>query len=344
MLTAVHEHRFGEHRREDLITRVTNASYDPDAKAPRWVQFLQEITDDDAELVRYLAQLAGLGLTGVTQDHLFIVLWGDGANGKSVFLETLAYVLGGYAKMADVSTFVATKDNRIRNDIARLHGARLVTANESEQGQRLAEALIKQLTGGDTVSARFLYEESFEFKPQAKFWLRTNNKPVLRGQDDGIWRRVRLVPFDVQIPEDNQDKKLPQKLQGEASGVLNWALGGLRDYLVNGLQTPRKVSDATRQYREDQDLVQHFIDERCQVDLNATVGKTELYEAYRAWTEAEKVFTKNQPEFREEMLRRNFDEGKTGSRRFWRGLKLKRSEAQAQHCNEYTDNAPDGVL
>ena len=315
-------HRFRTHRREDLITRITNASYDPVAQAPRWAQFLREVTNEDAELIRYLAQLAGLALTGLTEDHLFLILWGDGANGKSTFLEALAFVLGEYAKMADVATFVAARDIRVRNDVARLHGARFVTANESELGQRLAEALIKSLTGGDTMSARFLYEESFEFKPQGKFWLRTNNKPVVRGQDEGIWRRVRLVPFDVKIPEDKQDKKLPKKLEAEAAGILNWMLEGLRDYLVNGLQTPRKVSDATQQYREDQDVMQHFINARCIVDVNAVVGKAALYDEYKAWTEREKLYTKNGPEFREQMLRR-FKEFNNNRGSFWRGLELK---------------------
>lgn len=331
-----HGHRFREHRRGDMITMITNASYDPVAQAPRWARFLREVTKEDIELIRYLAQLAGLALTGLTEDHLFLILWGNGANGKSTFLEALAFVLGGYARMADVATFIAANDTRVRNDIARLHGARLVTANESELGQRLAEALIKSLTGGDTISARFLYEESFEFKPQAKFWLCTNNKPVVRGQDEGIWRRVRLVPLNVQIPEDQQDKKLPKKLEAEAAGILNWMLEGLRDYLANGLQTPGTVRDATRQYREDQDVIQHFINARCIVDVNAVVGKAALYEAYRDWTEQERTYTKNGPEFREQMLR-CFKEFKNNRGSFWRGLALKPAGKQAQQRTGQAD-------
>jgi len=345
-----HQHLFREHRREDMITRIANANYDPDAKAPLWFQFLDDLTSNNPELSRYLQQLAGVSLTGLTDDHLFIICYGDGQTGRTTFLETLAYTVGDYAHMVDPNTLIAMKSDRVRNDVAALHGPRFVHANETEQGQRLAEALIKALTGGDTISARFLYQEFFQFKPQAKFWLRTNYKPVIAGRDNGIWRRIHLVPFDNEIPDSRKDNKLPRKLQAEASGILNWMLDGLCDYLMNGIHMPHVVADATAKYRQEQDVLQHFLDDCCEVSPNARVGKAELYRIYKTWANKRGHFIKNEIQFIDDMKRCGFGEIRNSTGKFWIGVTLKlEGEKRTSHADvsqeiQFSEDEGDGYV
>lgn len=235
-----------KHRREDLISKISPVTYDPLAPAPLWGAFIKRITNGSEGLAEYLARTVGYSLTGETAEHALFLLYGTGANGKSTFLEALRYVMGDYAATADFGAFLASKGQGIRNDIARLKGARFVTATESEAGKRMAESLVKQLTGGDQVSARFLYGEFFEFHPAFKLFLGTNHRPKVIGSDEGIWRRIRLIPFTLTIPPSERDKKLTAKLKSEAQGILNWAIDGLRDWLDGGLKDPAEVLAATR--------------------------------------------------------------------------------------------------
>lgn len=174
------------------------------------------------------------------------LLHGTGANGKSTYLEVQRHVLGDYGATADFSSFMASKSSGgPRNDLAKLHGSRFVTATEGEDGKRMAESFVKQITGGDTVTARFLYTEYFDFKPQFKLWLGTNHKPTIRGTDEGIWRRIRFIPFTVCIPHEKRDRKLLEKLKAEGAGILRWAIEGLMEYQNGGLQEPATVNNAT---------------------------------------------------------------------------------------------------
>ena len=277
--------KVGPHRRSDMATKMSPVAYDPHANCPTWERFLHQVTGGNKSLQDYLQRCVGYSLTGETKEHALFLLYGKGANGKSTFLEVVRHVLGDYAQTADFASFMVSKNQTVRNDIAKLNGARLVTATESESGKRMSEAVVKQLTGGDTVTARFLYSEHFEFVPQFKLWLGTNHKPKIVGADDGIWRRIRLIPFTVQIPKAHQDKDLPKKLKAEASGILNWALEGLRQWQKTGLAEPDTVTEATSEYRADQDVLQHFIDALCTTGAGKRARGSALYAAYKLWAE-----------------------------------------------------------
>ena len=275
-----------EHRREDLITKLVPVAHDPEGKCPIWLSFLDRAASGSTDLKNFLKRATGYSLTGSTREHCLFLLYGTGANGKTTFLEALRYELGNYGMQAAFDSFMTNlRGNGIRNDLARLAGARLVTATEGDDGRRLAESIIKHLTGGDTVTARFLYGEHFEFRPQFKLWLATNHRPVIRGTDEGIWRRIRLVPFTITIPPEERDPDLIDKLRGEAAGILNWALDGLTDYLSEGLKPPAEVIAATAEYREDQDILQHFIDSKCVMSPTAYSTAAQLYASYKSWRE-----------------------------------------------------------
>ncbi len=310
------------HRRSDMLTKISPVAYDPEAKCPNWLRFLDDITAGNKALQAYLQRCVGYSLTGETGEHALFMLWGKGANGKSTFLEVIRFVLGDYAQTADFASFMASKQQTVRNDIARLNGARLVTATESESGKRMSESVVKQLTGGDTVSARFLYSEHFEFVPQFKLWLATNHKPKIVGADDGIWRRIRLIPFTVQIPKERQDRDLAKKLKAEAAGILNWVLDGLRQWLEIGLAEPDTVTAATSEYRADQDVLQHFIDARCTTGAEKRAKGSVLYAAYKMWAEASGEFIMSERDFANAMSDRGFPRYRIKSERGWGGIAL----------------------
>lgn len=274
------------HNRDDLITKFSPASFDPEATCPTWDRFLSRIMADREDLVAFIRRAAGYSLTGSTREQAMFFCYGDGANGKSTLIEALRYVLGDYAMAAQFDTFMAN-DNRgdAREDIARLRGARLVSAVEGAEGRKFDEAVVKQLTGGDTVTARFLFEGSFEFVPTCKIWLAANHKPKIRGADDGIWRRMRLVPFDVKIPEAERDNALPELLRSEADGILAWCVRGALEWQTHGLGTPLVVTEATQEYREESDDVGLFLSEACETLPGGNIQARDLYNAYKNWSE-----------------------------------------------------------
>jgi putative DNA primase/helicase len=308
-------------RRLDLLTKLAPIHYDSEATCPAWDKFLSEVLPDPS-LRAFVRRAIGYSLTGDSSEEVMFLLHGSGANGKSKFLEAVRYVLGEYAVAADTSTFLVTKGQTIRNDIARLRRARLVTAVESEAGKRLAESLLKACTGGDTVAARFLYAEHFEFVPCFKLWLATNHKPRIIGTDEAIWRRIRLIPFSVVIPKEQRDHKLPERLKHESSGILNWALAGLRDWQVNGLREPECVNAATADYRESQDALAHFLQSTCVVAPNAEIRAGELYAAYRQGAENNGEFQMTDRDFSASLEERGFKKSRNSSGRFWKGLQL----------------------
>ena len=274
--------------RDHLITRLAPVRYDPKARSPRWESFLAKIFDGNEGLIRYLQRAVGYSLTGSTVEQVFFLLHGTGQNGKSSFLEAVRFILGEYARQTDFTTFLESKSDRIRNDLAGLVGARFVTAIESKQKSRLDESAIKQVTGGDTISARFLFREFFEFLPAFKVWLATNHRPDIRGTDDGIWRRVVLVPFNVAIPEAERDRSLGEKLQDEAGGILRWAVEGCLDWQKHGLGAPPEVTSATGAYREDSDPLGGFLRECCVFGSSQRVGATDLYQTYVSWADRQR--------------------------------------------------------
>ena len=273
------------HHKEDLITKLAQVVYDAKAECPTWWKFLERIFVKDFDLILFLQKAVGYALTGITWEQCLFFLYGLGANGKSTLLEILQALLGDYAKRTSSETFLIKKGGQIPNDIAALRGARFVAAVEVESGRRLAEVSIKEMTGGDTISARFLYSEYFEFDPEFKIFLGANHKPVIRGTDHAIWRRIHLIPFTVQIPNDEQDKELPKKLKAELPGILNWAIEGCLRWQDNGLNPPRVVQEATQGYREEMDVLADFLVECCIVAPGISVKAKDLYSAYTQWAE-----------------------------------------------------------
>lgn len=281
----LHTGELRPHRREDRMTKLAPVVYDPRATAPVWEQFVLEIMGGRPQLADYLRRIVGYSLTGDTGEQCFFFLYGTGANGKGTLVEQLRQILGDYAQAADFSTFAARRDEggAPRNDVAGLAGARFVSSAEVEDGRRFAESLVKQLTGGDTVKARFLFREGFAFKPTFKLWISGNHRPIIKGTDNGIWRRVRLVPFDRTFA---LDRTFPAKLEAEAPGILAWAVRGCLEWQRDGLGEPIEVMEATASYRADMDRLAGFISEICVETTNATATAAQLYRAYKDWCEA----------------------------------------------------------
>jgi len=276
-----------EGRREDMITKMAPVKFDPEAKCPTWERFLMRIMGNNMALIDFLQKAVGYSLTGDTREQCLMLLYGDGFNGKSTFINAISALLGEYAAGTPTESLMAKQgDSGINNDIARLKGARFVSAIETEDGKRFSESLIKQLTGGDRVVARFLHKEFFEFMPVFKLWLAVNHKPGIRGTDYAIWRRIRMVPFTVQIPETEREGDLGDRLKDELSGILNWALDGLALWLETGLKPPEEVKIATQEYRSEMDTLGKFLEECCILSDKFEVSTKSLYEAYKAWCEA----------------------------------------------------------
>jgi putative DNA primase/helicase len=312
--------------RLDYITKRAHVEYDGRATCPRWVEFLQGIFGKDDALIAYIQRAAGYSLTGSTAEQCLFFLYGTGSNGKSTFLGTLKALLGDYAMQCAADSLMVKRGDGgsgANGDIARLRGARLVSAVEAEEGKRIAEAQIKQMTGGDTVTARFLYQEIFEYVPQFKLWLAANHKPTIRGNDLGIWRRIHLVPFTVTIGDDKKDKRLPEKLAAEGSGILNWALEGCAAWQrLGGLNPPAAVTGATEAYREEMDVFGAWIDECCLIERGAEYAAAALYAGYRSWSESEGIYPLSHVKFANKLKERGFEKARKIGGQMYRGLVL----------------------
>lgn len=307
--------------RADLITRALPVPYDPAATCPMWHEFLKRIMPD-AVMRDFLQRAVGVTISGQPLQAL-VFLYGNGANGKSTFMETLLALFGDYATKTRAETLLTNeRGGNVPNDVAALVGKRLVVASELSEGRRLNEALVKDLTGGDTISARFLRQEFFNFRPQFKLWMYGNHKPVITGTDDGIWRRILLVPFAVQIPQAEQDRGLPDRLRAELPGILAWAVAGWQQYQTAGLNPPTAVSSATDGYRSESDVLGQFLAE-CTIQgdgLRAAGG--DLYNCYKTWTEENGLGTLSNPKFARQLMDRGFSKGAptTRERRIWQGI------------------------
>lgn len=312
------------HQREDFLTKVLPITYNAHATAPRWEAFLDQIMNHDAELTDFVQRAIGYSLTGDTREQVFFVLHGRGANGKSVVLDTLLALLSDYGRRVAFETFITQPyGGSVRMNLATIAGARLITASESEENQKLAESLLKDITGGEKQEARWLYHDPFEFRPTAKIWLATNHRPQIRGSDHAIWRRVRLIPFTITIPEEQQDRTLPQKLREELPGILAWAVRGCLRWQQDGLPTPAAVRAATKAYREESDIIGPFIAERCVLDATVTALSGDLYRAYVNWCEENRERPLTQRTFGARLSERGLDSRKTtGGKRGWAGIGL----------------------
>ena len=308
------------HNPEDLLTRIAGTDYKPGAPCELWLKFLNRVMNGNANMIRFLQRAAGYSLTGDTSEHGFMFLHGVGRNGKSTFTETLQAALGDYAGRVRSDTLLTKRDGAIPNDLASLTGTRMMIASELPEGRRFDEPLIKDLTGGDTIKVRFLHQEFFEFKPQAKVWMFGNHKPTVRGTDEGIWSRVNLIPFEVVIPKEDQDTKLPEKLRSELPGILAWMVEGCIAWQHEGLNPPPEVRAATSEYRAEMDLLAQFIEECCILNSNAVTRAADLYASYTKWVSADSI---TQHEFGRRLTERGFTRGKaTGGARVWRGIGL----------------------
>jgi putative DNA primase/helicase len=279
-------------RREDYCTKSTAVA--PGGDCPRWRQFLEEITAGDYELQTYLQRMAGYCLTGVTTEHALFFCYGTGANGKSVFVNTLAGIWGDYAVVAPMETFVASNVDHHPTDLAMLRGARLVIATETEAGKRWAESKIKMMTGGERISARFMRQDFFTFLPQFKLLISGNHKPGLRGVDEAIRRRLHLIPFNVTIPADRRDTQLSEKLKTEWPGILQWAVDGCLEWQLIGLAPPAAVRDATEAYLESEDSVSQWLDECCARDASYAEESSALFANWKNWAETRGEFIGSQ--------------------------------------------------
>jgi putative DNA primase/helicase len=311
--------RLRPHRRDDLITKLAPVIYDPDARCPLWERSLHRWMGGSEGLKTYLQRVVGYGLTGDVSEQLLWLFYGLGANGKSTFLLILLAMLGDYGMQAVADLLMTKKHEAHPTERADLFGRRLVATIETEEGKRLAEALMKQLTGGDKVRARKMRQDFFEFAPTHKIVLCANHKPVVRGTDLAVWRRIKLVPFGVTIPEHEKDRALPGKLKAELPGILAWAVRGCLDWQREGLAEPDEVRQATEEYQREQDTVEKFLAECCLRVPEAKVKVSALHEAYGRWS-GDKFTT--QPEFGDRLRAKGFDSKRSKNGYFWHGLAL----------------------
>jgi putative DNA primase/helicase len=309
------------HRREDLLTKMVGTDYDPEAPAAAWGAFLERVLPGE-DLRTYVQRSVGNSATGDTSEQVMFINHGVGANGKSTFQEVVSATLGDYAMRTPTETLLAKRVGGVPNDVARLKGARFVAASETEEGRRLAESLVKDLTGQDTISARYMRAEWFDFKPTHKLWLSTNHKPEIRGTDNAIWRRIRLIPWSVTIPPAQRDHKLSEKLCAELPGILAWIVQGCLAWRREGLRAPNEVRQATREYKAEMDLLAGFLDDCCVVHRNAEVGATDLYNAYKGWAETSGERVETQRKFGTRLAERGFAKEKIGGLVRWFGIGL----------------------
>lgn len=316
------------HRREDSLTKLAPVAFDQTASCPRFRRFLDEIFRADDALISFVQKLIGYSLTGCVEERIFPILHGRGKNGKSTFVNSVQDMLGTYAVSTPAETIIAARETGIPNDVARLKGVRFVACQETEEGKRLRAARIKAMTGKDTISARFMRGEWFDFRPEFKLWLSTNHRPHVQSEDEALWDRLRLVPFEMRAGEDGivEDHDLARKLHDELPGILRWAVEGCLRWQREGLEAPEKVCAATRDYRGEEDILGDFLDETCELDgLSTTrVVASVLYNVYQLWCERSGYRHCSIKHFKTQLVARGlqFERIKSGVR--WIGIRLRK--------------------
>ena len=312
---------------EDYITKSVNVSHLGDStEAVRWLQFLNQVFGDDQELINWLQRWCGYLLTGATNEQFFLFCYGHGSNGKSVLGEILRLILGDYARAMPSETLTSSKRQKggATPDLVDLVGARLAISSETEDGAALAETLVKSLTGNDAMSARQLYGKQFQFIPQFKILMVGNHRPVIKGADNGIWRRVRMLPFTRTFSSDECDRGLLGKLKAEAPHILKWMVDGCIEWQHTGLSDiPLTIKQATAEYQEDQDLIGIFLDECCDRSLDNTESSVVLFGAYESWCKGNGEFAGTKSALGRKLTERGFRKGKVKQSRGWLGLAVK---------------------
>ncbi len=310
------------HDRADLITRCLRTPYDRAAECPTFLGFLDRVFAGNTELISYVQRMIGYALTGSIREQAIFIAHGNGSNGKSTLLNVVSNLLGDYAVQADTESFLERQGDRIREDVAALDGARFVSASETADGKRLSEAFVKKATGGEKLRARRLFENGYTFLPTCKVWLSTNHRPQIIGTDHAIWRRIRLIPFMVTIPDNERDRDLPAKLEAELPGILAWAVEGCRQWLSIGEQPSTAVMQATAQYRRDSDALANWLEDRCELKAGAREQSRELYSDYVSYCDRSGEEALKQRTFGTRLTERGFGEARTESARFRTGIRL----------------------
>jgi putative DNA primase/helicase len=310
------------HNPTDLLTKVTHAKYNPHAKAPMFSAFLTRVLPS-AELRRFVQRLVGYALTGETSEQILPFFYGTGANGKSTFLNIILKAVGDYGLQAGQSLLLAKRGDSHPTELSDLFRARFVVSSELEDGKRFAEALIKQITGGDRIRARRMREDLWEFDPTHTVIVAANHKPEVRGTDEGIWRRIKIVPWEVTIPAGERDPQLPKKLEAELEGILAWAVRGAIEWAQDGLSEPRAVTVQTDEYEREMDVLGGFIDEVCVVGPNCTTKADPLYYAFKEWAEKNGEYKMAQKDFAGRLKERGFERKRKTSGYVWEGIGLR---------------------
>lgn len=324
-----------EHRRGDLITKLAPVTHDPEATCPRWLSFLDRVIDGNAAVIHYLQKAIGYTLTGDVSEQALFFQNGGGSNGKSTVAETVKALMGDYAMQAAPGLLTVKKGERHPTELADLAGARFVSSVEVDEGRALDEERLKALTGGEHVKGRRMREDFHEFAPSHKLWLSANHKPTIRGGDHAIWRRIKLIPFTVTIPDAEQDHQLKDKLRAELSGILNWALEGCLAWQLQGLEPPPEIRAATGEYRTEQDIVAPFLADRCRIGPDEKATANALYFAYRQWCtdNGEKAMT--QRRFGNRLKDHGLSGGHvSGGSRWWHGVGLSNAPQIQSNADE----------
>ena len=305
------------------FTKKANVSYDESKKCPHWEQFLREIFNDDKDLIKWIQKALGYSLTGKTSEQVMFILNGNGRNGKSVFLDVVSHIFGDYRTNIQPDSLMVKNSQGANSDIARLKGARFVTTVESNDGMRFNEGLVKQLTGGDTVTARFLHANEFEFTPKFKVWMATNHRPIIRGTDKGIWRRIRLIPFEREFTEEEVDLDLTSKLLAESDGILQWMLKGLEMWQKERLGMCEKILMANKEYRQEMDVVSTFIEECVNNSLGKEVKAAELYQHYKNYCSQNGFFVLTSTKFGRELDNKGYIKVHKRTGKYYQNISMK---------------------
>ncbi len=327
------------HGREDMCTKLIDIVYDPDASAAAWDQFLLDIMAGDTDMISFLRRAVGYSLTGDTGERVLFLLHGGGRNGKSTMVETISHVLGDdYATVTPPETILGGPKSSVPNDVARLKGARFVTTSETDDGRGFSTGTIKRITGNDKITARFLYGEWSDFYPDFKLWMTSNFKPPVSAEDQAIWDRLRLIPFNVRISEANTDRNLADKLRAESPGVLAWAVRGCLDWQAHGLGVPPKVQEATAAYRNEMDTFGDFLTECAVIDADAKVKISDFQNAYERWCHTNGEEPLNKRRFTERAAGRGFTKRRsTGGATYWFGVGLQSTQPDHQRVQHDTE-------
>lgn len=313
-----------------MMSKICNSEYDIKRRKPKlWLKFLDDVTGGDKTLQEYIQKCIGYSLSGSNREQCAYFLYGMGNNGKSTFLDTISDLLGGYAANAQPDTLMiqsrlGSSGGGANSDIARLKSARFVTCEEPTEGVRLNEGLLKQLTGGSKVTCRFLYGDEFEYTPEFKIWIATNHKPVVRGTDVGIWRRIKLIPFEVNIPKEKVDKNLKYKLRQEFPQILAWAVEGCMKWQQEGLGEPQKVIEATKDYKNEMDLIGGFCEQCIVIDYNTDnkIPASELFNLYTTWAKANNEYVMSSKKFGMEVSKKIPEKGRNAQGIYYASIDL----------------------